>query len=176
MNHCWHLTLNCNVNLQITIGKNDKGLKLYDPGYLNTAPVHSSICYIDGDEGILRYRGYPIEQLAEGSTYLEVAYLLMYGSLPSETQLADWEFAVSQHSAVPQGILVCFLFFLPLYYLMLLLFEAMKHHVNTGYHTSNASWCSSHGCSSQCNECSFSFSPRCQSCSQSKSTLFTLLV
>lgn len=58
------------------MGKNDKGLKLYDPGYLNTAPVRSSICYIDGDEGILRYRGYPIEQLAEGSTYLEVAYLL----------------------------------------------------------------------------------------------------
>ncbi|XP_057461636.1 citrate synthase, glyoxysomal-like [Actinidia eriantha] len=90
---------------KITTGKNDKGLKLYDPGYLNTAPVRSSICYIDGDEGILRYRGYPIEELAEGSTFLEVAYLLMYGNLPSESQLADWEFAVSQHSAVPQGIL-----------------------------------------------------------------------
>ncbi|KAK2982599.1 hypothetical protein RJ640_024659 [Escallonia rubra] len=89
----------------ITTGKNDKGLKLYDPGYLNTAPVRSSICYIDGDEGILRYRGYPIEELAEGSTFLEVSYLLMYGNLPSESQLADWEFAVSQHSAVPQGIL-----------------------------------------------------------------------
>lgn len=62
--------------LQITTGKNDKGLKLYDPGYLNTAPVRSSICYIDGDEGILRYRGYPIEELAKGSSFLEVAYLL----------------------------------------------------------------------------------------------------
>lgn len=62
--------------LQITTGKNDKGLKLYDPGYLNTAPVRSSICYIDGDEGILRYRGYPIEELADGSSFLEVAYLL----------------------------------------------------------------------------------------------------
>lgn len=62
--------------LQITTGKDDKGLKLYDPGYLNTAPVRSSICYIDGDEGILRYRGFPIEELAEGSTFLEVAYLL----------------------------------------------------------------------------------------------------
>lgn len=61
---------------QITVGKDDKGLKLYDPGYLNTAPVRSSICYIDGDEGILRYRGYPIEELAEGSSFLEVAYLL----------------------------------------------------------------------------------------------------
>ncbi|KAM2268119.1 hypothetical protein ACFX1S_046287 [Malus domestica] len=90
---------------KITTGKNDKGLKLYDPGYLNTAPVRSSICYIDGDEGILRYRGYPIEELAENSTFLEVAYLLMYGNLPSESQYADWEFAVSQHSAVPQGIL-----------------------------------------------------------------------
>lgn len=63
-------------HLQITTGKNDKGLKLYDPGYLNTAPVRSSICYIDGDEGILRYRGYPIEELAESSSFLEVAYLL----------------------------------------------------------------------------------------------------
>ncbi|XP_074286167.1 citrate synthase, glyoxysomal-like [Silene latifolia] len=90
---------------KITTGKNDKGLKLYDPGYLNTAPVRSKICYIDGDEGILRYRGYPIEELAESSSFLEVAYLLMYGNLPSKGQLADWEFAVSQHSAVPQGIL-----------------------------------------------------------------------
>ncbi|GLT65454.1 hypothetical protein SLA2020_378860 [Shorea laevis] len=90
---------------KITTGKDDKGLKMYDPGYLNTAPVRSSISYIDGDQGILRYRGYPIEELAESSTFLEVAHLLMYGNLPSESQLADWEFAVSQHSAVPQGIL-----------------------------------------------------------------------
>ncbi|KAK6938622.1 Citrate synthase [Dillenia turbinata] len=90
---------------KITTGKNDKGLKIYDPGYLNTAPVWSTICYIDGDEGILRYRGYPIEELAESSSFLEVAYLLMHGNLPSESQLADWEFAISQHSAVPQGIL-----------------------------------------------------------------------
>ncbi|CAN4104458.1 unnamed protein product [Withania somnifera] len=90
---------------KITTGHNDKGLKLYDPGYLNTAPVRSSICYIDGDAGILRYRGYPIEELAERSSFLEVAYLLMYGNLPSENQLADWEFAVSHHSSVPQGVL-----------------------------------------------------------------------
>ncbi|CAL9236662.1 unnamed protein product [Arabidopsis halleri] len=90
---------------KIATGKEDKGLKLYDPGYLNTAPVRSSISYIDGDEGILRYRGYPIEEMAENSTFLEVAYLLMYGNLPSESQLSDWEFAVSQHSAVPQGVL-----------------------------------------------------------------------
>ncbi|XP_028791800.1 citrate synthase, glyoxysomal-like [Neltuma alba] len=90
---------------KISTGKNDKGLKLYDPGYLNTAPVRSKISYIDGDEGILRYRGYPIEELAEKSTYMEVAYLIMYGNLPTQSQLADWEFAISQHSAVPQGVL-----------------------------------------------------------------------
>ncbi|KAH7651403.1 Citrate (Si)-synthase protein [Dioscorea alata] len=90
---------------KISTGNQDKGLKLYDPGYLNTAPVRSSICYIDGDEGILLYRGYPIEELAESSTFTEVAYLLMYGNLPSQNQLADWEFAISQHSAVPQGLL-----------------------------------------------------------------------
>ncbi|PKA54600.1 Citrate synthase, glyoxysomal [Apostasia shenzhenica] len=90
---------------KVTTGKPDKGLKLYDPGYLNTAPVRSSVCYIDGDEGILRYRGYPIQALAESSTFLEVAYLLLYGILPSKCQLADWEFTISQHSAVPQGLL-----------------------------------------------------------------------
>lgn len=62
--------------LQITAGDDDNGLRLYDPGYLNTAPVRSSISYIDGDRGILRYRGYPIEELAERSTFPEVAYLL----------------------------------------------------------------------------------------------------
>ncbi|GKV49622.1 hypothetical protein SLEP1_g56363 [Rubroshorea leprosula] len=59
---------------KITTGKDDKGLKMYDPGYLNTAPVCSSISYIDGDQGILRYRVYPIEELAESSTFLEVEY------------------------------------------------------------------------------------------------------
>ncbi|CAJ1964437.1 unnamed protein product [Sphenostylis stenocarpa] len=90
---------------KISTGKNDKGLKLYDPGYLNTAPVISRISYIDGDAGILRYRGYPIEELAEKSTFMEVSYLIMYGNLPSESQLAEWEFNISQHSAVPQGVL-----------------------------------------------------------------------
>ncbi|KAK7385942.1 hypothetical protein VNO78_31939 [Psophocarpus tetragonolobus] len=90
---------------KISAGQNDKGLKLYDPGYLNTAPVRSAISYIDGDEGVLRYRGYPIEELAEKSTFTEVSYLIMYGSLPSESQLAEWKFAISQHSALPQGVL-----------------------------------------------------------------------
>lgn len=90
---------------KITVGEDDNGLKLYDPGYLNTAPVRSSISYIDGDKGILRYRGYPIEELAERSTYLEVAYLLLYGNLPTKDQLSHWEVTVAQHSAVPEGVL-----------------------------------------------------------------------
>jgi citrate synthase len=70
--------------LQISTGKNDKGLKLYDPGYLNTAPVRSTISYIDGDEGILRYRGYPIEELAEKSTFMEVSDLISASSFYSK--------------------------------------------------------------------------------------------
>ncbi|CAM6103592.1 unnamed protein product [Calypogeia fissa] len=90
---------------KITAGGDGFGLRLYDPGYLNTAPVKSSISYIDGDKGILRYRGYPIEELAEKSTFLEVAYLLLYGNLPTSTQLSDWERMVGQHSALPEGVL-----------------------------------------------------------------------
>lgn len=90
---------------KITAGGDGFGLRLYDPGYLNTAPVRSSISYIDGDKGILRYRGYPIEELAEKSSFLEVAYLLLYGNLPTKPLLSDWEGAVAQHSAVPEGVL-----------------------------------------------------------------------
>ncbi|KAF2588565.1 hypothetical protein F2Q70_00041118 [Brassica cretica] len=72
---------------KITSGAHDKGIKLYDPGYLNTAPVRSSVSCTDGDEGTLRYRGYLIEELGESSTFLEVAYLLIYGNLPSQSQL-----------------------------------------------------------------------------------------
>ncbi|BBN17619.1 citrate synthase [Marchantia polymorpha subsp. ruderalis] len=81
------------------------GVRLYDPGYANTAAVRSAISYIDGDRGILRYRGYPIEELAERSSFEEVSYLLVYGELPTSAQLARWELAVSQHSAVPEGVL-----------------------------------------------------------------------
>eukprot|EP00850_Spirogloea_muscicola_P012490 SM000081S22624 [mRNA] locus=s81:173133:180016:- [translate_table: standard] len=90
---------------KIVAGGDGIGLKLYDPGYLNTAPVRSAISYIDGDKGILRYRGYPIEELAEKSSYLETSYLLVYGSLPTKSQLLDWEASVMQHSAVPEGVL-----------------------------------------------------------------------
>ena len=62
----------------------------YDPGFMNTAACTSEITYIDGDAGVLRYRGYPIDQLAERSTFLETSYLLMYGDLPTAAQLADF--------------------------------------------------------------------------------------
>jgi len=63
-----------------------EGLRVYDNGYQNTAVVRSAICYIDGDNGILEYRGYPIEELAEKSSFLEVSYLLIYGNLPSKAR------------------------------------------------------------------------------------------
>src|SRR5713226_1406222 len=71
---------------QIRTSKDDFGLMTYDPALLNTATCRSRITFIDGDKGILRYRGYPIEELAEKSSYLEVAYLLLYGELPTKSQ------------------------------------------------------------------------------------------
>jgi len=82
---------------QIKVSDDDFGLMSYDPAYLNTASCKSSITYIDGDKGILEYRGYPIEQLAEKSSYLEVAYLLLYGELPSKERLEWWEYRISRH-------------------------------------------------------------------------------
>src|SRR5918993_5257063 len=75
---------------QIKAGGDDTGLMTYDPAYMNTAACRSAITYIDGDKGILEYRGYPIEQLAEHSSYLEVAYLLVHGELPTQAQLDQW--------------------------------------------------------------------------------------
>jgi|TARA_B100000674_G_scaffold123378_1_gene94467 citrate synthase len=86
---------------QIKAGGDGRGLVLYDPGYVNTAPCRSKISYIDGDRGILRYRGYPIETLAESSTYLESAFALVYGDLPNASQLMEWERAIARHSALP---------------------------------------------------------------------------
>src|SRR5919202_1562426 len=83
---------------QIKVSDDDFGLMGYDPAFLNTANCKSSITYIDGDKGILEYRGYPIEQLAEKSTYLEVAYLLLYGELPTKDQLAAWTHDVTWHT------------------------------------------------------------------------------
>jgi citrate synthase len=80
------------------------GLVSYDPAFLNTASVKSSITFIDGDLGILRHRGYPIEQLAEQSTYLEVAYLLIHGELPTAAELAAWEHEVTFHTFLHENV------------------------------------------------------------------------
>jgi citrate synthase len=76
----------------------------YDPAFMSTAAAESAITYLDGDAGILRYRGYPIEQLAEKSTYLEVAYLLLNGELPTATQAAEWERDVTYHTFIHENV------------------------------------------------------------------------
>ena len=80
------------------------GVWFYDPGFMTTAMAESSITYIDGDAGILRYRGYPIEQLAEKSTYVEVAYLLLHGELPNAEQAADWEKEITYHTYIHENV------------------------------------------------------------------------
>ncbi len=82
----------------------DPDLFVYDPGFLSTASCESTITYLDGEKGILRYRGYPIEQLAEHSSYLEVAYLLIHGELPTDTQLATWRHEVTTHTYVHEKV------------------------------------------------------------------------
>jgi citrate synthase len=89
---------------QIKVQPDDFGLLSYDPAYLNTASCRSAITYIDGDRGILRYRGYPIDQLAEQSTYLETAYLLVFGELPTESQHAHWVRTISANTIPHESI------------------------------------------------------------------------
>ena len=79
------------------------GLMTYDPAFMNTASCHSAITYIDGDQGILRYRGYPIEQLAEKCSFLEVAYLLLEGELPTAGQLQDWVNNITHHTMLHES-------------------------------------------------------------------------
>jgi len=83
---------------QIKTGTDDFGLMTYDPAFMNTASCRSAITFIDGDKGILRYRGYPIEQLADKCTFLEVAYLILYGELPTEPQLKSWINEITYHT------------------------------------------------------------------------------
>ncbi|SDD76740.1 citrate synthase [Auraticoccus monumenti] len=80
------------------------GLATYDPGFVNTASCRSAVTFIDGDEGILEYRGYPIEQLAEHSTFLEVSYLLLNGELPTSDQLGQWTHDVTHHTFLHENI------------------------------------------------------------------------
>jgi citrate synthase len=83
---------------QFKTGPDDFGLMTYDPAFMNTASCRSAITFIDGDKGILRYRGYPIEQLAEKCTFLEVAYLILFGELPTAPQLKDWRAEITLHT------------------------------------------------------------------------------
>lgn len=88
----------------IKVNDDDFGLMTYDPAYMNTAATKSRITYIDGDKGILRYRGYPIEQLAEKSTFLEVAFLIVFGELPTQTQLEEWIFDITHHTFLHENV------------------------------------------------------------------------
>ena len=85
---------------QIKTGSEDFGMMTYDPAFMNTASCQSSITFIDGDKGVLRYRGYPIEQLAEKCTFLEVAYLILFGELPTAAQLTEWTNKITYHTMV----------------------------------------------------------------------------
>jgi len=88
---------------KIKTGPDDFGLMTYDPAFMNTASCHSSITFIDGDKGILRYRGYPIEVLAEHCTFLEVAYLLLFGDLPSSDDLKTWVNQITHHTMLHEN-------------------------------------------------------------------------
>jgi citrate synthase len=89
---------------QMKLEDSDLGLLSYDPAYANTASCQSRITFIDGDRGILRYRGYAIEDLSERSTYLETSYLLLYGELPTKSQLADWTYHITHHTFIHESI------------------------------------------------------------------------
>ena len=89
---------------KIKTSEDDFGLMTYDPAYMATASCRSAITFIDGEKGILEYRGYPIEQLAEHSTYLEVAYLLIHGTLPSQSELDEWDQQITIHTFVHENV------------------------------------------------------------------------
>ncbi|MER3523703.1 MAG: citrate (Si)-synthase [Ignavibacteria bacterium] len=89
---------------QIKVKEEDFGMMTYDPAFMNTASCTSKITFIDGDKGILWYRGYPIEQLAEKSTFLETAYLLLYGELPTKGQYEEWVHNITYHTMIHENI------------------------------------------------------------------------
>jgi citrate synthase len=89
---------------QIKVSEEDFGLMGYDPAFMNTASCKSAVTFIDGEQGILRYRGYPIEQLAERSTFLETAYLILHGELPSRKQLDEWVYHITHHTMIHENI------------------------------------------------------------------------
>jgi citrate synthase len=89
---------------QIKVNETDFGMMSYDPAFTNTASCTSKITFIDGDKGILRYRGYSIEELAEKSTYLETSYLILHGELPNASQLKDWTYHITHHTFIHESI------------------------------------------------------------------------
>ncbi|MPZ97255.1 MAG: citrate synthase [Propionibacteriales bacterium] len=89
---------------KIRVAEDEPGLAVYDPGFVNTASCRSAVTFIDGDEGVLEYRGYPIEQLAENSDYLEVAYLLIHGHLPSRDEYEAWVHEITYHTFVHENV------------------------------------------------------------------------
>ncbi|MBA2440694.1 MAG: citrate synthase [Thermoleophilaceae bacterium] len=91
---------------QMKVSEDDFGLMTYDPAFTNTASCRSAIAYIDGDAGVLEHRGYPIEQLCEKSSFLEVAYLLVHGELPKQPELAYWQYAITHHTYVHENLKV----------------------------------------------------------------------
>ncbi len=97
-------TINAMDLRQIKVNPDDFGMLAYDPGFKNTASTKSDITFIDGAKGILRYRGYPIEQLAANSNYLEVAYLILFGELPTQAQYDKWEYDILHHTFVHENI------------------------------------------------------------------------
>ncbi len=99
-----HDTINAMDLRQIKVKDDDFGMMSYDPGFKNTASTQSTITYIDGGKGILRYRGYPIDQLAEQSNFLEVAYLILFGELPTQEQYDDWEYRILHRTFVHENI------------------------------------------------------------------------
>jgi citrate synthase len=89
---------------QIRVSEDDFGLLAYDPGFTNTASCRSAITFVDGERGILRYRGHPIDELAERSSYLETAYLLLHGELPGRAELDEWVRDVTHHTIIHENV------------------------------------------------------------------------
>jgi len=100
----WEGTIRAMDLRQIKVEKDDFGIMSYDPAFMNTASTKSQITFLDGEKGILRYRGYPIEQLAEKCNYLEVAYLILYGELPNKKEYDQWVFAITHHTIIHENI------------------------------------------------------------------------
>ena len=89
---------------QVKVSEDDFGLMTYDPAFMNTASCRSKVTFIDGDKGILRYRGYPIEELAEKSSYLETAYIVLYGELPTKMEFEEWKHNITVHTIIHENI------------------------------------------------------------------------